>query len=136
MFHLAEDLGVDYDRMTAVTRAAEQLGWVVTPGETVQLTAAGREVMSGDDAARKAATRTRLQQHPLFARVLAMLTEQLEEGAEPGEVEDEDVVSDLTIHFPFIPAEQLFGTIIEWGRYAELLDHDTTAGRVTLMRSA
>src|SRR5439155_63901 len=82
VFHLAEDLGVDYDRMTAVTRAAEQLGWVITPGETVQLTAAGREVMSGDDAARKAATRTRLRQHPLFARVLAMLKEELEEGAE------------------------------------------------------
>ena len=133
VFHLAEDLGVDYDRMTAVTRAAEQLGWVITPGETVQLTAAGREVMSGDDAARKAATRTRLRQHPLFARVLAMLKEELEEGAEPAEVEDEDIISDLTIHFPFIPAEQLFATIIEWGRYAEVLDHDPTAGRVTLM---
>ena len=119
--------------MTAVTRAAEQLGWVITPGETVQLTAAGREVMSGDDAARKAATRTRLRQHPLFARVLAMLKEELEEGAEPAEVEDEDIISDLTIHFPFIPAEQLFATIIEWGRYAEVLDHDPTAGRVTLM---
>jgi NitT/TauT family transport system ATP-binding protein len=100
----------------------------------VQLTLAGREVMSGDDAARKAATRARLQKHPLFARVLAMLKEEAGEGAAAGEVSDEDVVTDLTIHFPFIPAEQLFATIVEWGRYAELLDHDTVAGRVTLLQ--
>jgi len=133
VFDLAEELGVDYDRMTAVTRAAEQLGWVTTPGEVVQLTASGREVMSIDTTARKIATRTRLSQHPLFARVIAMLKEEIEEGAERAAVEEEDVVSDLTIHFPFIPAEQLFATIVEWGRYAELLDHDATAGTVTLM---
>src|SRR5205823_2147044 len=57
VFELAEDLGVDYDRMSAVVRAAEQLGWVSTPGEVVQLTQAGREVMAMDDAARKDASR-------------------------------------------------------------------------------
>ena len=135
VFHIAEELGIDYDRMTAVTRGAEQLGWVTTPGEVVQLTLGGRELLSGDDGARKAATRVRLRQHPLFARVLAMLTEEREEGETP-EIEDEDVVADLTIHFPFIPAEQLFATIIEWGRYAELLDHDSAGGRVSLMQVA
>src|SRR5438045_9466508 len=48
VFELAEDLGVDYDRMTAVVRGAEQLGWVTTPGEGVQLTLAGSEVMAMD----------------------------------------------------------------------------------------
>src|SRR6266699_3600474 len=61
VFELAEDLGVDYDRMSAVVRAAEQLGWVTTPGEIVQLTAAGREVMAMDDSARKDAARARLK---------------------------------------------------------------------------
>src|SRR6266851_621914 len=91
VFELAEDLGVDYDRMSAVVRAAEQLGWVTTPGEIVQLTAAGREVMAMDDAARKDVTRARLAKQPLFAR------------------------------------------LVEWGRYAELLDHDADAGRLTLL---
>src|SRR5438046_2224839 len=75
VFELAEDLGVDYDRMSAVVRAAEQLGWVTTPGEIVQLTAAGREVMAMDDAARKDVTRARLAKQPLFARLVAMLKE-------------------------------------------------------------
>jgi len=127
VFELAEDLGVDYDRMSAVVRAAEQLGWVTTPGEIVQLTATGREVMAMDDAARKDVTRARLAKQPLFARLVAMLKEG--EGA----VEDEEVLADLTIYFPFIPAESLFATLVEWGRYAELLDHDADAGRLMLL---
>jgi NitT/TauT family transport system ATP-binding protein len=134
VFELAENLGVDYDRMTAVTRAAEQLGWVTTPGEIVQLTPLGREFMSGDAAERKAAVRERLSRHPLFARVLAMLREGGEED-ERGILSDEDVLADLTIYFPFIPAESLFATIVEWGRDAGLLDHDAEAGRVTVMES-
>src|SRR5881296_2544821 len=127
VFELAEDLGVDYDRMSAVVRAAEQIGWVTTPGEIVKLTAAGREVMAMDDAARKDVTRARLAKQPLFARLVAML----KEGE--GTVEDEEVLGDLTIYFPFIPAESLFATVVEWGRYAELLDHDADAGRLTLL---
>src|SRR5207247_4767236 len=73
VFELAEDLGVDYDRMSAVVREAEPLGRVTTPGEIVQLTAAGREVMAMDDAARKDVTRARLAKQPLFARLVAML---------------------------------------------------------------
>jgi NitT/TauT family transport system ATP-binding protein len=135
VFELAENLGVDYDRMTAVTRAAEQLGWVTTPGETVQLTPAGADFMSGDAAARKAAVRERLSRHPLFARVLAMLREGGEAEDERSVLSDEDVLADLTIYFPFIPAESLFATIVEWGRDAGLLDHDAEAGRLTLMES-
>ncbi len=126
VFELAEDLGVDYDRMSAVVRGAEQLGWVNTPGEIVQLTQAGRDVMAMDDDARKDATRTRLAKQPLFGRLLAMLKEE-------GTVEDEEVLADLTIYFPFIPAQSLFDTIIEWGRYAELLDHDADAARLALL---
>ncbi len=129
VFELAEDLGVDYDRMSAVVRGAEQLGWVTTPGEIVQLTPAGRDMLAGDAAARKDATRARLSRQPLFARLIAMLKEE-------GAVEDEEVLADLTIYFPFIPAESLFGTIVEWGRYAELLDHNADAGRLALLGSA
>jgi hypothetical protein len=91
--------------------------------------------MSGDAAARKAAVRERLSRHPLFARVLAMLLEGAEAGDERGILSDEDVLADLTIHFPFIPAESLFATIVEWGRDAGLLDHDAEAARLTLLEA-
>src|SRR5256886_9662710 len=93
------------------------------------LTQTGRELLAMDDAARKDATRARLAKQPLFARLIAMLKEE-------GAVEDEEVLADLTIYFPFIPAESLFHTIIEWGRYAELLDHNVDAGRLALLGGA
>src|SRR2546430_4423790 len=101
--------------MSAVVRGAEQLGWVTTPGEVVQLTQAGREVMAMDDAARKDATRARLAKQPLFARLVAMLKES--EGA----VEGEEVLADLTIHLPVIPVESLFATLLQVGRDAQPL---------------
>ncbi len=130
VFELAEDLGVDYDRMTAVARAAEQLGWVATPGEMVQLTPEGRTAISDEVPDLKASARARIAQHPLFARILEMLRQGKEEE---GEVEDTEILEDLTIFFPFIPAESLFETVVEWGRYAELLDHDPRAGRIWLV---
>jgi len=137
VFDLAENLGVDYDRMTAVTRAAEQLGWVTTPGDIVQLTLGGREFLAGDAATRKASVRERFAAHPLSARVLAMLRdsgeEEDEERKEYGVLDEDDLLADLTIYFPFIPAETLLATLVEWGREAGLMDHDADARRLMLL---
>ncbi|HMA43826.1 MAG TPA: ATP-binding cassette domain-containing protein [Gemmatimonadales bacterium] len=126
VFDLAGRLGVDYDRMTAVVHAAEQLGWVTTPGDEVTLTAAGRAVEAGGATERRAAARARIAEHPLFARVLGMLRE----GG--GAIEDDEVLADLTICFPFTRPLSLLRTVVEWGRYAELLDHDAKGGRLVL----
>jgi len=127
VFDIAEQLAVDYDRMTSVTRAAEQLGWVVTPGEIVRLTPAGRALVAADEADRKGVVRGRVQEHPLFQRVLGMLRE-----SEEGAIDDDEVLADLTIMFPFIRPQGLFRTVVEWGRFAELIDHQTKAGRLVL----
>jgi len=127
VFEIAEQLGVDYDRMTSVVRAAEQLGWVVTPGEIVRLTPAGRALVAADEADRKAVARSRIQEHPLFQRVVGMLRE-----SEEGVIDDDEVLADLTIMFPFTRPQALFRTVVEWGRFAELLDHQTKAGRLVL----
>ena len=126
VFELGEQLGVDYDRMTAVVRAAEQLGWVTTPGEIASLTEAGKAVVRLDAAGRKGATRERIREHPLFVRVLGMLREG------EGTLDDDDLLADLTICFPFAKAQAMFRTVVEWGRYAELLDHENRSHRLVL----
>ncbi|HSC58434.1 MAG TPA: nitrate/sulfonate/bicarbonate ABC transporter ATP-binding protein [Gemmatimonadales bacterium] len=126
VFDIAEQLGVDYDRMTSVVRASEQLGWVVTPGEDVRLTTAGQQLVAGDSAERKALTRVRVMEHPLFARVVGMIKEN------DGAIEVDEVLADLTICFPFSRANGLLRTIIEWGRFAEVLDHEARNRRLVL----
>ena len=129
VFELGEQLGVDYDRMTAVVRTAEQLGWVTTPGEVARLTQAGQALVAQDAKGRRDATRARIMDHPLFARVLGMLREG------DGAIDDDELMADLTIHFPFTKAPALFRTVVEWGRYANLLDHDYSGRRVVLTDS-
>jgi len=129
VFDIAEQLAVDYDRMTSVVRAAEQLGWVVTPGEQVRLTPAGRTLVAADTADRKPIVRSRVAEHPLFARVVMMLSE-----AEGGALDDDEVLADLTIMLPFSKASMVYRTVIEWGRYAGLLDHSTRDKRLVLVQ--
>ena len=126
VFDLAETLGVDYDRMTSVTGAAEQLGWVVTPGEIVRLTPAGRTLVAADEADRKSLVRARVQEHSLFVRILRMLKEG--EGA----VDDDELLADLTILFPYTRPQGLYRTVVEWGRFAELFDHSARDRRLVL----
>ena len=126
VFDIAEQLGVDYDRMTAVVRAAEQLGWVVTPGDEVRLTPAGQQLVAGDSAERKELTRARVRDNALFTRVVGMIREN--EGA----IEMDEVLADLTICFPFSRANGLLRTVIEWGRYAEVLDYESRNRRLVL----
>ena len=129
VFDLGEQLGVDYDHMSAVARAAEQLGWVTTPGEVARLTPAGQSLIAQNPMGRRVAARSRIVDHPLFARVLGMLREA------GGVIDDDELMADLTIHFPFTKAPGLFRTIVEWGRYADLLDHDARGKRLLLTES-
>ena len=129
VFDFAEQLGVDYDRMGAVVRAAEQLGWVTTPGEIARLTTAGQALVAQDARGRRDAAQARILEHPLFVRVLGMLREG------DSAIDDDELIADLTIHFPFTKANALFRTVVEWGRYANLLDHDNPGRRVVLRES-
>jgi len=129
VFDIAELLAVDYDRMTSVVRAAEQLGWVETPGDVVRLTPAGRNLVAADTADRKPIVRSRVAEHPLFARVVMMLKE-----AEGGALDDDEVLADLTIMLPFSKASMVYRTVIEWGRYAGLLDHNARDKRLELVQ--
>lgn len=126
VFDIAEQLGVDYDRMTAVVRAAEQMGWVVTPGDEVRLTPSGQQLVAGDSAERKALTRARVLENALFARVVGMIREN------DGAIEMDEVLADLTICFPFSRANGLLRTVIEWGRFAEVLDYESRNRRLVL----
>ncbi len=131
--HVSEVMGLlDHlvsrsDGSASVFDLAETLGgWVVTPGEIVRLTPAGRTLVAADEADRKSLVRARVQDHSLFARIITMLKEG--EGA----VEDDEILADLTILFPFTRPQGLYRTVVEWGRFAELFDHSARDRRLVL----
>ena len=126
VFDIAEELGVDYDRMTSVVRAAEQLGWVVTPGDDVRLDA------RGSAAGGRRQRRAEGADAGAGAGASALRAGGRDDQGERRAIEVDEVLADLTICFPFSRANGLLRTVIEWGRYAEVLDHESRNRRLVL----
>jgi NitT/TauT family transport system ATP-binding protein len=118
---LAQQAEVEFMQLLLLVRAAELLGWVTTPGSRVELTPAGRQFQRADVPPRKQLLHDRLRQLFVFDLVVQML-----HHAPAGEVEEETVLGQLTLHFPQERPQRMFRTIVAWGRYAELFKYSST----------
>jgi len=127
LFALDGITSYDFGHTIAVTRAAELLGFVETPGDEVKLTALGRRYLDTDVNGRKEIVRSSVERLGTFRFV----TEQLRrrpDGKLPAEVLRESLVVVLPNERP----HQLLETIINWGRYAEVLSFDSATDEVAL----
>ncbi len=127
IFELATHLRVEIGRVILAVNAAELLNFVDTPKQEVVLTALGRECVAGDANTRKRIFHRQLRRVP----TIAFLIERLRSAHNlrlPAEVVQED----LAMHLPNEPHEQLFETIIGWGRYGEVLGYDSNTQMVYL----
>jgi NitT/TauT family transport system ATP-binding protein len=131
VFELAAGLGLELGRTIVVINAAELLGLVDTPKQDVVLNATGREFVAGEENARKRIFHRQLQRIPTFAVLLERLR-QAPDMRLPAEV----VLEDLVMQLPYEPMQQLFDTLIAWGRYGELLGYDPEAEVVYLDRES
>jgi NitT/TauT family transport system ATP-binding protein len=116
---LAADLHIEFGELLSVVKAAENLGFVSTPGSEVVLEPAGKATMELPMNQKKRAIREKLRKLPLFAAVEALLRRQ-EELSLPKDI----VLEQLVIWLPDENPETMFKTIVNWGRYAELFGYD------------
>ena len=131
VFELSDRLGLELGRTIVVVNAAELLGLVDTPKQEAFLTATGREFVSGDENTRKRIFHRQLQRIPTFATLIERLRS-VPEMRLPAEV----VLEDLVMHLPYEPMQELFDTLVAWGRYGELLGYDPEAEVVYLDRDS
>jgi len=131
VFELAARLGLELGRVIVVINAAELLGLVETPKQEVLLSLTGREFVGGDENARKRIFHRQLRRIPTFAILIERLR-RVPEMRLPAEV----VLEDLVMHLPYEPMQELFDTLIAWGRYGELLGYDPAAEVVYLDRDS
>ena len=127
IFELAARLRLEIGRVILAVNAAELLDFVDTPKQDVVLTATGRELVAGDANARKRIFHQQLRQVPTIAFVIERLR-----AAPNFRLPAEVVQEELAMHVPNEPHEQLFNTVIGWGRYGELLGYDPDAQMVYL----
>jgi NitT/TauT family transport system ATP-binding protein len=119
IFALATQLKKDFATFLSVIKAAELIGVVETPGQSVRLTKAGIDFKKADLKQRK------LKMHDLLLalKIFRHLLDKIEHSAE-GEITEEGILIDLVQFFPNERPKPLFKTIVGWARFGELFSFD------------
>ncbi len=119
VFVLAERLGKDFGALVRIVKAAELLGFVNTPGQEVEITPQGLEVLAAVPREQKRIVREQLVKLKIFELLVRLIRVQ-----ENHQLADEELIRELTIALPHEKPRQLFRTLLSWGRYAELISYD------------
>src|SRR5450755_3392352 len=127
VFDLSARIGKEFGETIAIVKAAEMLGLVDTPKDDVLMTEAGWYFLAAPTPARKTLFRRAIMKLRLFQMVSARLSESPDRRINADSVQDE-----LGALLPYDQPAKLLGTLIAWGRYAELIDFDENSNSVHL----
>jgi NitT/TauT family transport system ATP-binding protein len=117
---LSESLRFELNDLMPITEAAELLGFVKIGNGDIELTDLGRNVIDGDENAKKAIFRRQILANVVLAkRIRANL-----ESTEDHRVGREVILEFLGSSFPPDESERQVRTVVDWARYAELFDYD------------
>jgi NitT/TauT family transport system ATP-binding protein len=118
VFALDQLTDYDFGHTLAVVKAGEMLDWLDTLKNVVVLTESGRKVLVGDINFRKTTFRDRIKTLGAF-RFVTKLLEESPQRRLPKEIIEEELAIRLTTE----NVEQLFQTLVAWGRFAELFGY-------------
>src|SRR5580692_959002 len=130
LFDLAERFGKEFGAVVSIVKAAELLGFVQTPGQDVEITALGRELVNASTADQKRIVREQLMKLKIFELLVRLIKVQ-EDQCLPSE----ELVRELQAALPHEKPRPLFRTLLSWGRYAEIISYDQRRHIVRLYES-
>lgn len=119
IFKLAGELAMELDDIGPVIEAAKLLGLVETGRGDIILTPFGAKLLEADTNLRKNLLAERLKEIKTFREVLKLLKSKRNRP-----VHRRQVVEILKKDMSDEEAEGMFQAIVDWGRFAELLDYD------------
>jgi len=124
LHHLADDLAFELDDLLPIVEAASMLGFIVITEGDAEMTPEGHEFAEADILQRKELFRKAAQNVPLIRQI----TRSLEAKADHS-LPEEFFYDLLEEHFSDDEIKRQLDTAINWGRYAELFDYDSTTER-------
>jgi NitT/TauT family transport system ATP-binding protein len=120
VFRLDSLTDYDFGHTLAVVKAGEMLDLLDTPKNSVLLTNLGKQFLDADINARKVLLKTQLQQLGVFKFVVQILAE-----AKDRQLPEDIVLEELAVRLPTEDTENLFKTLVAWGRFAELFRYES-----------
>ena len=128
VFDLSARIAKACGETIAIVKAAEMLDLVDTPKDDVFMMPTGWYFLAAPLPQRKTLFRQAIMRLRLFQIIAARLAEAPEER-----MSAEDVKEMLATLLPYDAPENLFQTIVAWGRFAEILDYDQDDDTVFLI---
>jgi NitT/TauT family transport system ATP-binding protein len=121
LFALTRHVRMGLTQLLLVVKAAELLDWVTTPGERVEMTAAGRAFLAASVVERQRLLNTKLRELFVFDLILQMMAR-----SGGNEAAEDDVVGQLAKLFPHERPQRILRAAIGWARRAGLFTFDST----------
>jgi NitT/TauT family transport system ATP-binding protein len=114
---LSENIGHPFHETLQIVKAAELLEFAQTPGQDVVITPLGKSFIETEVTDQKRLFNTQLRKLRTFQVLLDTL------AANSGEVSREVLAEDYAARMPYEDSQIVLSTIIDWGRYAELIGY-------------
>lgn len=119
IYRLTDELNIDSNHVLSLTEAAEILGFATVAKGDISLTALGETFAEASILARKEIFATRIRRLPLVRWLTTMLKNSENRALGWGVIQ-----AALELEFPPEEAEKLLDTLINWGRYAEIISYN------------
>jgi len=131
IYRLAEGLKVESEPVLRMTETAELLGFASVKRGDIVLTPLGETFAEAGIQARKEIFASRIRRLPIFHWLLDLLA-----AADSHRLELDVVQAALELEFHSSEAAHQMESMVDWGRYAELLAYDAPSGTVYLEQGA
>ena len=119
IYRLAETIHYELGELLSVIKMAEMLGFAETPGGDVVLRDLGKKLIKSKIGKRKRMIREQLEKLAIFQSLISIL-----KASEAGRLDRETVLSALSRFLPHENIDALFKTLVNWGRFAELIGYN------------
>jgi NitT/TauT family transport system ATP-binding protein len=127
IYDIAHDLKLESDDTLRITEAAELLGFCTVDQGDATITELGAEFARAGITQRKEIFGARISRLPIFQWLVTML-----QAEDDRELECEVVQKALELEFPAAETERIIDTVVEWGRYGELIAYDDARETISL----
>jgi NitT/TauT family transport system ATP-binding protein len=128
VYHLADELGMPADDLLPIIEAGALLRFIRVAEGDVEITHEGRAFAEADIETRKSYFRDAVLEHVPLLRQIDHVLRAKSDRALP----DDFFYDILDEHFSDEEARRQLETAIHWGRYAGIIDYDSTSGRLFL----
>ena len=126
LYKLADELAMDVDDILPIVDASVMLGFAVLNEGDVEITPEGRQFGEADIQSQKQMFREAALKNVAILRLIENTLHAKRDRA-IGEEFFRDILDE---HFSADEVERQFDTALNWGRYGEIFDYDSTTGRL------